>query len=383
MPAPEDATPKLRVLVAGGGVAALEAVLALRELAGERVATTLLAPNEEFLYRPMTVREPFAYAAAGRYELAPIARDLGAELVADALDRVEREQQTVHTAGGLELGYDALVIALGAQPRAPYPHAITIDDRHMDEALHGLIQDIEGGYLDSVAFLIPGRIGWELPAYELALMTAGRAFDTQAEVAITIVTPEPAPLAIFGETVSARVAEQLAGAGIEILTSATATTPADGEVIVEPGGRRLQAKRAIALPELYGPAVRGLPAAEHGFLPVDAHGHVPDAGPVFAAGDAADIPVKHGGLGTQEADAAAEAIAALAGAPVDPQPLRPVLHAMLLTDGKALYLSAELDGTRALSSEVSETPTWSPPSKIAARFLGPYLEQLDRQGAPG
>jgi sulfide:quinone oxidoreductase len=383
MPADGDSTQRLRVLIAGGGIAALEAVLALRELAGERISATLLAPNEEVLYRPMTVREPFSYAEAGRYELAPIARELGAELVVDRLDRVDRERQTVHTEGGLELPYDALIVALGAQPRPRYAHAIAIDDRSMDETLHGLIQDLEGGYLRSIAFLIPERIAWQLPAYELALMTAGRAFDSEADVAITIVTAEPTPLALFGETVSSRVAELLGAAGVETLTSSTAETPRSGEVLIEPGGRRLQAQRVIGLPELYGPAVRGLPAGEHGFLAIDEHCRVRDAGPVFAAGDATDSPVKHGGLSTQQADAAAEAIAALAGVPLEPQPLRPVLHAMLLTDGRPLYLTAEVDGTRALSSEVSETPTWSPPTKIAARFLGPYLERLDRQGAPG
>ncbi len=378
-----DTQSRFRVLVAGGGVAAVETVLALRELAGERVAVTVLAPGEELVYRPMTVREPFSYAAAGRYPLAPIVRELGAELVTDALDRVERERRTVFTEGGLELPYDALVLALGAQPRARFPHAVTIDDRHMDETLHGLVQGIEGGHLKSVTFLVPERMGWQLPVYELALMMSGRAYDMDVRPQITIVTAEPSPLALFGDTVSARVAELLASAGVETFTSSWAETPAANEVVVEPDGRRLAPTRAIALPELYGPAVRGLPAGEHGFLAIDDHCRVRDAGPVFAAGDATDFPVKHGGLGTQEADAAAEAIAALAGAAVDPQPFRPVVHAMLLTDARPLYLSASLAGSRTVSSEVSETPTWSPPAKIAARFLGPYLERLDREGAPG
>ncbi len=383
MAAGADSHEKLKVLVAGGGIAALETLLALRELAGERVAVTVLAPNEDVLYRPMTVREPFALAAAGRYELAPIVRALGAELVVDRLDSVDRDARSVPTEGGLDLPYEALALTVGAQPRARYPHAVTIDDRHMDESMHGLVQDIEGGYLDSLAVLIPERIGWQLPAYEIALMMAGRAFDMQAQLAITIVTAEPTPLALFGDAVSARVAEALDRAGVEVLTSATAETPHSGEVVVEPGARRLEPRRTIALPELYGPAVRGLPVAEHGFLPVDEHGRVRDAGPVFAAGDAADNPVKHGGLSTQQADVIAESIAALAGVAIEPRPFHPVLHAMLLTDGRPLYLTARLEAGRAVSSEVSDTPTWSPPTKIAARFLGPYLERLDREGAPG
>src|SRR5205823_6382506 len=69
------------VVIAGGGVAALEGALALRDLAGDRVSTTLLAPEPEFVYRPMRVREPFAYSEAQRYSLEEIARDIGVELV--------------------------------------------------------------------------------------------------------------------------------------------------------------------------------------------------------------------------------------------------------------------------------------------------------------
>ena len=53
---PEAAGDPYRVLVAGGGVAGLETVLALRELAGARVSVTLLAPEPDFVYRPQSVR---------------------------------------------------------------------------------------------------------------------------------------------------------------------------------------------------------------------------------------------------------------------------------------------------------------------------------------
>ncbi len=38
-----------RVVIAGGGVAALEALLVLRELAEERVQIDVIAPNTEFV----------------------------------------------------------------------------------------------------------------------------------------------------------------------------------------------------------------------------------------------------------------------------------------------------------------------------------------------
>jgi len=367
-----------RVLIVGGGVAAVESVLALHDLAGGRVEMTMLAPNSEFVYRPMTVREPFAYAAARRYPLAQAVGEAGAELLTGELSWVEPDRHVVHTKAEATIEYDALVLALGARAVPRYEHAITVDDRRLDETMHGLIQDIEGGYVDSVAFVSPGRMPWQLPLYELALMTAGRAYDMGVELATTIVTPEDSPLAIFGAAASAAVAQRLAHARIHTITSAYAEIPRAGEIVVNPGDRHLHAKRVVALPELYGPSVRGLPMGQHGFLRTDLHGRVREVQDVFAAGDAVDFPVKHGGIGSQQADVAAQSIAALAGAPVTPEPFDPVIHGMLLTDGKPMYLTAKITGGHGFSSEITDTPTWQPPGKIAAKYLAPYLERLDR-----
>jgi len=367
---------KFRVVIAGGGVAAIETALALQALAPELTAVTVIAPGEQFVYRPMTVREPFSYPPARHYELAPIVRDAGAELVTDELAWVDPDKRIAHTAGGAEIEYDALMLALGASIRPRYEHALTIDDRRLDETLHGLLQDIEEGYTHSVAFVSPGRMAWQLPIYELALMTAGRAYDMDVELKITLITPEDSPLAIFGSAASEAVAEQLERAHIETINSAYAEIPRSGEIVINPGDRHLQVDRIVALPELYGPAVRGIPLAEHGFFRVDPHGQVLDAERIYAAGDAIDFPIKHGGLASQQADAAAESIAALAGAPVTPEPFKPVIHGILLTAEKPLYLTSKITGGQGFSSEITDAPTWSPPSKIAAKYLAPYLEQL-------
>ena len=104
-----------KVLIVGGGVAALEAAIALRDLAGERISTTLLAPEPEFVYRPMRVREPFAYSGARHYPLEDIARDIGAELKQDAFKWLDPAGRVVHTDAGEQLAYDALILALGAR----------------------------------------------------------------------------------------------------------------------------------------------------------------------------------------------------------------------------------------------------------------------------
>lgn len=374
---------KLRVVIVGGGVAALESALALSQLAPEHTDVTVIAPNSEFVYRPMTVTEPFAFGGARHYALAPIVADAGARLLVGELAWIESEKNTLHTNDEEAIEYDALILALGARACPRYKRATTIDDRRLDETLHGLIQDIEAGYIHSMAFVAAGRMAWPLPLYELALMTAGRAYDTQMELATTLVTPEDSPLAIFGQTASNAVSDLLAQSNVKTITSAYAEVPANGEVVTNPGDRRLKVDRVVALPELSGPGVRGIPLGEHGFIRVDPYGHLRDVnGAIYAAGDATDFPIKHGGLGSQQADAAAESVAALAGADVTPKPFRPLMHAKLLTHDEPLYLTAQITGGHGFSSEVSDTPTWSPPSKIAARFLAPYLDALDNASDP-
>jgi sulfide:quinone oxidoreductase len=223
---------------------------------------------------------------------------------------------------------------------------------------------------------------WQQPLYEIALMTAGRAYDMQVELDVTIVSPEDAPLAIFGSGASDGVSKLLEQAKIKTLNSAYAEVPNAGEVVINPGDRHLHVDRVIALPELYGPPVRGIPLGENGFIRVTPYGQVPDVGPVYAAGDATNFAIKHGGLGSQQADAAAQSIAALAGAPVMPEPFNPVIHGMLLTDSKPVYLTAHIAGGHGFSSEITDTPTWSPPMKIAAKYLAPYLDALDHGNAP-
>jgi sulfide:quinone oxidoreductase len=371
--------PPFRVLIAGAGVAGLEAALALRELAGDRVSTTLLTPEREFVYRPLRVREPFAYEAARRYSLDEIAREVGAELRQDTLSSVDAERQVIHTEGGERVGYDALVLALGARPVPSFEHALTLDDSQLDEQLHGLIEDVEAGYTHKIAFLNPPQDAWPFPVYELALMTARRAWDMNVEVSITIATPEERPLAIFGTTVSEAVEELLERHGILTITSAHCETPAPGEVSIRPGARHLKVDRVIALPQLRGPGVPGVPSTEAGgFIPVDAHGLVRGLTGVYAAGDAVDFPVKQGGISAQQADAAAESIAALAGATIEPSEFHPVIHGVLIGGPKPLYMRAHITGGNGSSSEVSEDPAWSPRTKIAAKYLSPFLSSRDR-----
>jgi len=366
------------VLIAGGGVAALEASLALRDLAADRVAIKLLAASPEFVYRPTSVQEPFSFGGAEHYPLPEIAQEIGVELIEDSLESVDPSEQAVLTGSGAKLTYDALLLALGARIRPRYQHATTIDDRRLDELLHGLVQDLEGGYVKRLAFVVPPRMAWPLPIYELALMSARRAYDMNVDVAVTVLTPEDAPVAAFGTGASQAISELLTENRIEVITSAYCEIPQAGRIEITPGSRVVEADRIVALPELDGPSVPGVPHVEDGFIPVDVHCRVRGLQREYAAGDATDFAIKHGGIAAHQADIASQSIAAAAGAPVQVEEFRPAVHGVLLTGGKPKFMSAELTGGHGFSSELTDQPTWAPAVKISARYLAPYLQARDR-----
>ncbi len=367
---------KHRVVIVGGGVAALEAALALRQLSPDRTTRTVVAPNEEYVVRAQSVREPFEFPEADHYPLAPIVRDAGATLLVDALDHVDTAARTITTTGGKEVPYDSLVLALGARPHARYEHAATVNFRSMASVLAGILHEVDTAAIRSVAFVTPTGPAWPLPLYELAYMTARRAQDRGVQLLTTLITPEDRPMMLFGTVASKGVARLLHQGGVEVVTSSEAEVPSPDEIVISPGQRRMPVDRVVALPELVGPAIVGVPHDEHGFVPVDDHGRVIGVPGVFAAGDATASLIKHGGFSAQQADAVAEAIAAEAGEIIDPQPVEGLLRGMFITGDAPWFLSARLEGGHAYDSVFTTEPTATPEGKVAARYLSQYLTQV-------
>jgi sulfide:quinone oxidoreductase len=366
---------KPRVLIAGGGVAAAEALLALRDLAGDHVEIELLAPEPDFVYRPLAVVAPFDLGEAPRFALAPIVSEFGASHRLSALAEVKPNRRVAITSEGEELPYDVLVVATGAEAEEALPGALTYRGSEDGRTFAELLDEIERGDAAEVVFAVPRGVSWPLPLYELALITAGRLAAWGSVARLTFVTPEEAPLALFGRQASEAVGELLRSRGIDVRTFTYPVEFTCGVLSVVPEGV-IRADRVVALPRLRGRPPVGLPRDADGFLPVDAHGLVRGLSDVYAAGDATAFPVKQGGIAAQQADAVAEAIAAHIGgfgAPDEPAPFRPVLRGVLLTGEGARYMRAEVTGGRGERSEVSTEMLWCPEGKIAARYLTHYL----------
>ncbi|MEA2312979.1 MAG: sulfide:quinone oxidoreductase, partial [Solirubrobacteraceae bacterium] len=244
-------------------------------------------------------------------------------------------------------------------------------------------QDLEGGYIRRIAFVVPAGATWSLPLYELALMTADRVWDSGLSVELTLVTSEPSPLAIFGPAASRSVSEMLAAAGIDVRAATDTTLLEAGVAVLGSSGERITVDRIVTLPVLDGPAIEGLPADAGGFLAVDRHGRVTGATDVYAAGDATDFAVKQGGFACQQADAAAEAIAAAAGAEIDPAPFEPVLRGVLLTEHESRFMRRSARSDADGVDDVDVPALWWPPTKIAGRELSKHLAEVPVHPQPG
>jgi sulfide:quinone oxidoreductase len=373
----------LRVVVAGGGIAGVEALLALRTLTGPALSLTLVSPGDQLHYRPFTVLEPFSSRAIRHYDLGEICGDLDVTRHVDALAAVDSRARTIETRDGERIAYDALVLAPGARAGAGLPRAHTFFADADPESLHWVVSELEQRFVRRVAFVVsPGRT-WPLPLYELALMTAARVRQAGVDDAeLTLVTPEDEPLGLFHGAGSDAVAQRLAQAGIAFVGSTYAHDYDGTTLALTPGERTLATERVVALPTLSGPAIDGVPCDAEGFVHVDEHGRVPGLEDVYAVGDATIFAIKQGGIAAQQADGAAALIARAAGAHVPEASTRPLLRTALFTGDGPLYLRATITGGVSVVSSASRHCPWWPPHKVAARYLAPYLADRDENDRP-
>ena len=367
---------RFSVVVCGGGVAGMEAVLRLRRLAGDQLDITLVGASDTLVYRPLTVLEPFGAALGLRYPVARIVSDTGVRWIRESFDWVDRAERIAH-AGSEMIRYDALLLAIGGRQLMPPDGVFVFSDRTAP-AYREVLEQTWSGEISRIAFVPPAEPSWPLPIYELALLTAAQATKIDGpRPEIIVGEPGPRPLAAFGHEASDAITELLANAKIGVQTRSEIRDQ-DGPLLRTPAGD-LRPDLIVTVPRITGPNVRGIPGdALDRFLRVDEHCRVTGAGGrIYAAGDATHLPVKHGGVGAQQADTAAASIVHLAGLGPEPQPLHPVIRGVLLTGGAPLYLTAHLIAGEGVRAQVARTPPWPVDDKIVAEELSPYLAELN------
>ncbi len=366
------------VLIAGGGFGGVEAMLALRALAPERVRLTLISTSPLLAYKPAATAESFEETPSLSYDLREIATEVGASLRIDRVEAVAPAAHRVRLASFTHLDYDALVLAVGARASSAIPGALTFRDQHETHHVRRLMSEVGSGAVRRILFAVGRDCSWPLPLYELALLAADRIEQFGVPCEVVLVSAETAPLCLFGPETSRLVAGLLAERGVRFVGESDPQRVDRSGALVLASGETLPADRVLSVPKLRGPRISGLPTDMSGFVTTNALGEVIGLRDVYAAGDMTSYPIKQGGLATQQADAIAQRIASECGAEVTHSRARHVLRARLVGGERPVYLRTELDAFgQATSSTLhgvfdsSEPDT--PPEKVFGRYLTPYL----------
>ncbi len=292
-----------RIVVAGGGIAGVEAALVLaRGLPDDHV--TLVARSDVLHVAPDLLYIPAGVDA--RRVSIPLRELLSGERFDVRLGELESIDVHAGTAQ-LDVGeidFDVIIAAPGAEP-APRTglHVQSVEQAELvrDELDHVFERASRDGQRAAIMVRAEADDAWSPPAYELALLLAARRqlLGLEQVVSITLVTGELQPFEWFDPGIADLVVEALDAWGVELALGVDAARMDD-----------LAGDLAIDFPRLEARSIPGLPGrADGGFYDVDADGRV--AGNAFVVGDAA-------GHGYRAAFAAAwqarRVLAALGGA---------------------------------------------------------------------
>jgi sulfide:quinone oxidoreductase len=351
-------TARPRVLVLGGGFAALESAFLLRMRLRDRVDIELVSDNGEFVFRPNSIYVPFgAKPESLLVDLRKPLRRRGIGFRQETVLEVDPDARRVGLADGSKLGYDKLVIATGADTAASEvpglaENAATIWTTEtmlgVRERFERVRERAKAGQRSRVLFLVPPNNKCSGPLYEMVLMfeTWLRREQARDHVSITWSTFEGSYIQAFGSRLHELVGSEFAERGIEGHTSERVSVVREDEVVYEDGSTRSYDELIAFPPYVSAVSYGSLPSDDRGFINTElGTRQVVGHEEIYAPGDAGDFPVKQAFLAFLQADTVAEHIAAEVMATEFEQPFDPISMCVMEMYDKATFAQVPLELT--------------------------------------
>jgi sulfide:quinone oxidoreductase len=313
------------VVVLGAGVGGIVAANALRQRLGAEHRVVVVDKRGEHVFAPSLL-----WVMVGQRRPGQITKDVrrmlrpGVELVLAEVEELQPDRSRVR-AGGQELAYDYLIVALGAD-LAPQTLPGYADSAHNFFSLDGatrLWKDLarfEGGRVLVLVSALP----YKCPAapYEAAMLLddALRRRNIRDRSQVEVFTPEMLPMPVAGPAMGEAVAQMLSAKDIRLhpKRQVQRIEPASRELVFV-DGQRERFDFLAAVPPHRAPAVlKGSQLVnEAGWVQVDKHTLKTRYDNVYAVGDATMITLangkplpKAGTFAHAEAEVVAERIAA-------------------------------------------------------------------------
>lgn len=287
------------IVILGGGVGG---VVAANELHTKLKARARIVVVERHLQQ--SFQPSYLWVMTGERQPDSISRDItrldrkGIEVVAGEIESIDTAGKSV-TVSGKEIGYDYLIVALGAD--LDFESIPGIAEAHTYYTLAGAerlaadLKQFKGGQVTTVVASAP----YKCPAapYEGAMLLEGyfHSRHVRHNMKLAIYTPEPAPMPVAGEALGAGVQEMLAHKGINFHGKMQLSAVKGGELQFEDGSTAA-ADLLIVVPPHRAPAVvreAGL-TDDTGWVPVDVSTLATAHEGVYAIGDVTRIPLSDG-----------------------------------------------------------------------------------------
>ncbi len=287
------------VVVLGGGVGGVVVAGELRNRLKQRGRIVLIEKSLQQSFQPS-----YLWVMIGERRREAITRDIsrlerkGIELVAAEVEKIDVKKRTVR-AGGQEIAFDYLVIALGAEldPKGVSGTADAHSYYDIDgaERLRDAIKSFAGGRIAIAVTSLP----YKCPAapYEGAMLLEGyfHSRHSRHKVELALYTPEPSPLPIAGPASGEAVQEMLAHKGIEFHGNQQLTRVKNGTLVFDDGSNAPY-DLLIAIPPHRAPKVvrDSRLVDESGWIGVNMRTLETEHDGVFAIGDVARVTLTDG-----------------------------------------------------------------------------------------